>query len=185
MIVITIDLGVHSHSSPFDVKVAFVQYKFKGQEEHSIDNPPHKNSKSLTPYKRTHPSTLKRMKEVAKHHKPSSAFEMIDAEMEKEECPGIGKLPHSKKQVSDIRKKLFVSKQTDDLAVMMERCKCVEPGEPEFVRAVQAAPQPLCVLATDLQLKQVQFCCTDQQCWGNALRNITRYVIFITFIELE
>jgi len=24
-----------------------------------------------------------------------------------------------------------------------------------------------------------------QQCWGNALRNITRYVIFITFIELE
>ena len=88
---------------------------------------------------------------------------MIDAEMEKEECPGIGKLPHSKKQVSDIRKKLFVSKQTDDLAVMMERCKCIEPDEPEFVRAVQAAPQPLCVLATDLQLKQVQFCCTDPE----------------------
>jgi len=43
----------------------------------------------------------------------------------------------------------------------MEWCKCAEPGESEFFQAVQAAPQPLCVLATDLQLKQIQFCCTD------------------------
>lgn len=120
LIVVTIDLGVNPQRSPFEVTVAFVQYKFEGQEEHPINIPPHKNSKSLTPYKRTHPSTSNKLKEVAKHHKPSSVFEMIDAEMEKEECPGIGKLPHSKKQVSDIRKKLFVSKQTDDLAVMME-----------------------------------------------------------------
>ena len=30
-----------------------------------------------------------------------------------------------------------------------------------FVRSVQAAPQPLCVLATNTQLKQLQLCCTD------------------------
>jgi len=29
------------------------------------------------------------------------------------------------------------------------------------VRSVQAAPQPLCILATDTQLKQLQLCCTD------------------------
>jgi len=56
LIIITIDIGVHPQSSPFEVRVAFVKYKFKGKEEHSIDNPPHKNSKSLTPYKQTHPS---------------------------------------------------------------------------------------------------------------------------------
>jgi len=41
-----VPLSVHPKSSPFDLKVAFVQFKFKGQEEHSIDNSPHKNSKS-------------------------------------------------------------------------------------------------------------------------------------------
>ena len=80
--------------------------------------------------------------------------------MDKEGHVAIGILPRSKKQVSDIRKKLFATQPSDDLAVMMERCKCTEAG-PQFVRSVQAAPQPLCVLATDLQLKQLQFCCTD------------------------
>ena len=44
---------------------------------------------------------------------------------------------------------------------MLERCKCVAQGEVQFVRSVQAAPQPLCVLCTDTQLKQVQLSCTD------------------------
>lgn len=34
-------------------------------------------------------------------------------------------------------------------------------GEIPFVRSVQAAPQPLCILASNTQLKQVQLCCTD------------------------
>ena len=75
---------------------------------HSIDNPPHKNSKSTTPYKRTYPSTLQRIKEVAKDHKPSSAFELVDNEMEKQDHVGIGKLPRSRKQVSDIRKNFLL-----------------------------------------------------------------------------
>ena len=149
-----------SSQCPFNIQVSFVQYKFKNVPEHNIDNPPHKNSKGSTPYKRTHPSTIQRIKEVAKKHKPSSAFELVDIEMDKEGHVAIGKLPRSKKQVSDIRKKLFATQPSDDLAVMMERCKCTEAG-PQFVRSVQAAPQPLCVLATDLQLKQLQFCCTD------------------------
>jgi len=103
------------------------------------------------------------MKQVAKDHKPSSAFELVDAELQAKESTSIGKLPRNKRQVSDIRKKLFAEQPTDDLAIMMEKCKCTEPGAPQFVRSVQAAPQPLCVLATDLQLKQVQFCCTDPE----------------------
>ena len=44
---------------------------------------------------------------------------------------------------------------------MIERCKFVKDRQVPFVRCVQAAPQPLCLLATDMQLKQLQLCCTD------------------------
>ena len=37
----------------------------------------------------------------------------------------------------------------------------INEGETPFIRTVVAAPQPLCVLATDIQLKQLQLCCTD------------------------
>ena len=70
-----------------------------------------------------------------------------------------GKLPHSKAQLSDVWKRLFES-HTDELAAMMEKCKCLKKGDVPFVHSVQAAPQPLCVLATDTQLKQLQMCCT-------------------------
>ena len=49
---------------------------------------------------------------------------------------------------------------------MMERCKCTGEGQCPFVRSVQAAPQPLCVLSTELQLKQIQLCCTDLECFS-------------------
>ena len=61
--------------------------------------------------------------------------------MELADHSGTGKLPTSKRQVSDVCKKLFSTGDTDDLAVMMERCKCTEIGQGPFVRAVQAAPQ--------------------------------------------
>ena len=70
---------------------------------------------------------------MAKGCKPSSAFELVDSEMVKGDHTGIGKLPHSKRQVSDIRKKLFGSNHTDDHAVMMERCMCTEAGAVQFV----------------------------------------------------
>jgi len=109
---------------------------YNASSEHIINNPLHKSSKSATPYKRTHPSTLQRMKQVAKDHKPSNTFELVNAELEKGENVSIGKLPRSKRQVSDIRKKLFAEQPTDDLAVIMEICKCTEPGAPQFVRPV-------------------------------------------------
>ena len=101
------------------------------------------------------------MKEVAKDHKPSAAFELVDTEMGGMEAGSAGKLPRSKNQLSDVRKRLFGEERGDELAVMMERCKCLKEGEVPFVRSVQAAPQPLCILATDTQLKQLQLCCTD------------------------
>ena len=85
------------------MKYAVVQYKFQ-KEEHTIVHPPHKNSKGSTPYKRTNPSTLQRMKEVAKKFKPSAAFEIVDEEMGGMVASSAGTLPHSKMQLADVRR---------------------------------------------------------------------------------
>ena len=84
------------------VRYALVQYRFKGNE-HKITRPPHKSSKSSTPYKRIYPSTIIRLKEVAKEHKPSATFEQVDSELD----VGLGsngKLSRNKKQVSHVQK---------------------------------------------------------------------------------
>ena len=134
---------------------ALVEYKFVG-EEHSITRPPHKNSKSTTPYKRTHPSTIQRIKEVAKDVKPSAAFELIHVEMQGSTSSdtGSGQIPYSKKQISDFHGRLFRCTYADELAVLIGKYKCLQGGTIPYVRCVQAAPQPLSILATDTQLKQ-------------------------------
>jgi len=106
------------------------------------------------------------MKKIARDHKPSHAFELVETEMEGADHIRTGKLPRHRRQISDIYKKLFTSAETNDLALMTERCKCTETGQSPFVRAVQAAPQPICVLSTELQLKQVNLCCTDPDCFS-------------------
>lgn len=68
---------------------------------------------------------MKRIKEVAAERKPAAAFELVDEEMEKVENKSMGKLLRSKGQICDVPKKLFASNKTDNLAIMMERCKCV------------------------------------------------------------
>lgn len=79
------------------------------------------------------------------YHKPSHTFKLVEAEIKVADHSGTGKLPRSRRQVSDVCKKLFSTKDTDDFAVMMERRKYTKTGQSPLVRAVQAAPQPLCV----------------------------------------
>ena len=57
-----------------------VQYYFTGNE-HPVCKPPHGNSKSSTPYKRTQPSTMERMKELSGHLGPVATVEVIDKEI--------------------------------------------------------------------------------------------------------
>ena len=71
---------------------------------------------------------------------------MLDAE-------SSGSLPRSRRQASDVRRKLFQSK--DEMAAVVERCKL----EQEFIRCVSLAPEPAVVLATDFQLRELQRCC--------------------------
>ena len=59
---------------------SLIHYGFQC-EEHEIQHPPHRNaSKGSTPYKRTKPSTMQRIKEIAKDHKAKEVIETIDSE---------------------------------------------------------------------------------------------------------
>lgn len=96
--------------------MALVQYQFQ-DDEHTLVFPPHKNSKGSTPYKRTYPSTLQRIKEVAKECKPLSTFEQVELEMGGlEACTSnSGCLPRSKRQCVDVRKRLFKEENNNEL----------------------------------------------------------------------
>ena len=90
------------------------------------------------------------MKKVAKECKPTAAFERIDTEMGGMMAGSAGKLPRSKRQLSDVRKRLIGAEWCDDLAVMMERFKCLNDEEAPFARSVQAAlPSSFSVLSVD------------------------------------
>ncbi len=120
---------------------------------------PHKTSKSSTPYKRTKPSTLQRMREVRKEHKPKDIVEIIDNEVGGiEGADSLSALTRDNQQVRNARRNLFTDKR-DEFAAILERCKLnYDEG---FIRSIQAAPEPACVLTTDTQLDQLQINCTS------------------------
>ena len=70
-------------------------------------------------------------------------------------------------QVSDARRHLrFTTRSggTSELAMMMMKCKAANGDV--FVRFVQAAPEPLCILATDYQLQELEKNCTNSHNFG-------------------
>ena len=81
-----------------------------------------------------------------------------------------GDLPRNRKQVDNLKystKSQCSAKdpscQNDVLAHVMQMCKDSCGTEKEFVRAVEAAPEPLCVLATNQQLLDLERFCTGQE----------------------
>ena len=140
-----------------------VQYYFTGKE-HPIYKPPHGNSKSSTPYKRTQPSTMERMKELSSQLGPVATVEAIDKEIGdivgQKSC---GSRLRNTQQVCNVRRQLKMKPGGDcQLAEAMELCKTGLSGSGEdFVRSVQAAPEPMCILATDRQLDEMKRNCTD------------------------
>ena len=59
-------------------------------------------------------------------------------------------IPRGQQQISDVQRHLKFSTQggdTSEFAMLMMKCKAANGDA--FVRCVQAAPEPLCILATD------------------------------------
>ena len=62
------------------VDLVMIQYYFTGQE-HPVYKPPHGNSKSSTPYKRTQPSTMESMKQLCSQMGPVATMEAVDKQV--------------------------------------------------------------------------------------------------------
>jgi len=145
------------------INFAMVQYFFTGNE-HPICKQPHGNSKSSTPYKCTQPSTMERMKELSGHFGPVATVQAIDKEIGDVICQKLsGSRLRNTQQVSNARRQLKMKQGGDcQLAEALELCKSGLSGSSEdFVRSVQAAPEPMCILATDRQLDEMVRSCTD------------------------
>ena len=80
-----------------------------------------------------------------------------------------GDLPRNRKQVDNFKhfaKQKFnasSSSQSDVLAHVMQMCKDSYGTDEEFVCAVEAAPEPMCVLATNQQLLDIERFCTGEE----------------------
>ena len=106
---------------------------------------------------------MKRIKELSQQLGPRQAADKV-----REEVGGMmtasnaASMPRGQQQVPDARRHLcFItqSRSTFELAMMMMKCKAANGDA--FVRCVQAAPEPLCILATDYQLQELEKNCTN------------------------
>ena len=141
------------------MNLAFVQYTFTGPS-HLVLQKPHGNSKSTTPYVRTSPSTLQKLKECAKSNFPKDAVQSVTKEKGGIVKSAAGDLPRNRKQVDNIR---LQAKDTDPLLSVMKMCKdSLGKSANPFVRLVTSAPEPMSILCTNDQLNNiVRFCSTN------------------------
>ena len=76
--------------------------------------------------------------------------------------PSSGSVPRSSKQISDIKGASKSKSSTKDtLYAVMEECKKEQSRATPYIRCVQAAPDPVCVLAFDRQM--VRFCTNKKE----------------------
>ena len=141
--------------------------------EHSVELKPHGNSKGKKPFSHTKPSVINRLKESAQSKAPGKVLRQIENEQggvmgAKSACD----LPRNRQQVKYLK---YSSKtviqpssheshlhtySTDTLAHVMQMCKNSSECETAFVRSVECAPEPMCILATDQQLVDMERFCT-------------------------
>ena len=154
--------------------MAFVQYSFD-RKEHSIDLQPHGNAKHKSdPFWRVKPSTVQMIKkEMSQNKRPIKVLEAVENKIggvmnAQSSCD----LPRDRRQLYNIKNAEKLKQEscimapgvsrTDTLAHIMNTCK-QENGINAFIRSVEAAPEPMCVLATDQQLTDLERFCTSDE----------------------
>ena len=155
-------------------RLAFVQYTFD-RNEHPIELKPHGNSKKKNKlFSRSKPSTIELLKKSAQTNAPRKALR----EVENIRGGVVGAqsgcdLPQNRKQVYNLnyaKKNPHLGsgsslggniQRTDVLAQVMQMCK-ESTDSSMFVRSVEAAPESMCILASDQQLTDIErFCMGD------------------------
>lgn len=160
-----------------------VQYVFEDGREHAISSDPHKNSKKgKAEFLRTKPSLLQKLKTEVKSKK--SAAEVYDNAFE--DAGGIlqfqtrGDLPRNIKQVSNLKYETSgPKKEKDELYAVLEKC---QQEEVPFVRKLQLAPDPACILATDRQLNDVVRFCSAENMTPSVLGIDTTFNIGVYYV---
>ena len=141
------------------VRYAVVQYLFEDGIEVPVILPPHGNSKNTTAYRRTQPSTLKKLKE--EHGKPKAVISNVYKEAGGSAgALSASELPRDRRQVYNARQHSSLSTmkdgKVDPLFELIKTCKeDLLPGGRKFIRHVSIDSSPSCVLATDSQLSNL------------------------------
>ena len=103
---------------------------------------------------RTTPSTLQKLKECRKANKQpkQTVSEVTNERGGIINTKAIGDLPRNRKQVYNMKVK-GDNEGNDALLTVMAMCKqSLDKDEDPFIRIVSSAPEPMCVMCTDLQL---------------------------------
>ena len=146
------------------VQYAVVQYLFEDGVEVPIVLPPHSNSKKATAYRRTQPSTLKKLKD--ERGKPKAVLSTVYKEAGgSANALSASELPRDRRQVYNARQHsssiAMKDGKVDPLFELIKTCKeDLLPGGRKFIRHVSIDSSPSCVLATDAQLSNIQRFCT-------------------------
>jgi hypothetical protein len=146
--------------------LVFLRYIIKGSTPIDIKPMPHGNSKGKgSSYYRMKHSTKVNVMEAAKKMKPREAYHKLFKESGGiEGCQSVGDAPKNFKQISNVRYKLSDPiPHKDSLYEVMKRCVEEQSRSEPFIRCVQAAPEPACVLASEYQLNDIVRFCTNQE----------------------
>ena len=151
------------------LRLAFIQYSFMNHE-HPIQLRPHGNSKghhSKTPFRRTKPSALHRLQKGVVTKSPLQVLTDIQNDAGGVTGAKAGcDLPHNRQQAYNARKSTKSindfqshSRGYDTLAEVMRLCKESISTNDAFIRSVESAPEPMCVVATQQQLVDMERFC--------------------------
>ena len=145
-----------------------LQYSFEG-EDRNFDIIQHGNSKRKHPYKQTATSIRPRIKEHVAYAKPSEAMTMTRKQLGgTSKATSSGMVPRNIKQIQNMsymKSSSSFTSSKDVLASLMEHCKTtLNDPDKSFIRRVEGAPEPMCVVDTEVAFSDLErFCCKDPQ----------------------
>ena len=135
--------------------------------EHAIQLTSHGNYKGKSPasvFRRIKPSILKRIKKDSEYKSATKVLTSIENDQGGVMNARTGcDLPRNRQQVYNAKKTAKSTEESSDtFAEIMRLCKNRISTKDAFVRSVEAAPEPLCVLATKQQLVDMERFCTGE-----------------------
>jgi hypothetical protein len=156
-------------------RYCLVQYHFDGLQ-HTFPVLPHGNAKGNTPYKQTCQSVRDHLKAATKISPPSAALRKVNKDLGTSMSSVIstGEMPRGEQQAKYYRQRNSLKQQDgkDKLGKMMEECKRTMGTKASFIRRVNAAPEPMCVIGTNQSFAEVNKFCIQPGRYRNSVLTV-------------